>query len=320
LYKDGEAVDEWTGTGTAETFTGTFSGAGIYTAQVEAEGKFCAAVMNGSHTVIEHLVPTITPSGGDASQTVNQDSAITPILFTAANGATAVSRSGDLPAGIDGSTEGLVHTISGTPSAAGVFPYTITATGDGDCVVTTSGTITVRANTPTFAASTRTWVITGNGITQTWSDKINVPDCLSSTFTNDNTNPKCSSATLNGVLFYYYNWPYVNVYQNQLCPPAGDWRVPTKQDFINLDILFGGTGANRTATTAYVNNNYYDTWGGELSGLLQPHLNNTDHLSYWTSSPSSASAAYHLELRSGTYLQPQDIDANSTGMPVRCVK
>jgi hypothetical protein len=53
LYKGTEHVNTLTAIGGAATFTGAFAGAGVYTAQVIAEGGNCVAVMNGTHTITE---------------------------------------------------------------------------------------------------------------------------------------------------------------------------------------------------------------------------------------------------------------------------
>ena len=58
LYKGSDVVNTLTATGGAATFTGAFAGAGVYTAQVLAEGGNCAAVMTGTHTVNENPLPT----------------------------------------------------------------------------------------------------------------------------------------------------------------------------------------------------------------------------------------------------------------------
>jgi hypothetical protein len=59
LYKDGGAVmNALPGTGGGATFTGAFSGAGSYTAQVTAEGGNCPALMTGTHNVNENPLPT----------------------------------------------------------------------------------------------------------------------------------------------------------------------------------------------------------------------------------------------------------------------
>jgi hypothetical protein len=51
LYRDNVEVDALTGTGSAETFTGTFAGEGNYAARVKDNGTYCAVQMAGTYTV-----------------------------------------------------------------------------------------------------------------------------------------------------------------------------------------------------------------------------------------------------------------------------
>ena len=91
---------------------------------------------------------TLTRSGGAASQTVCQNSAITSIVYTRGGSATGsnISWSPSTPTGISTSTSGSTRTISGTPTGSGTFTYTITTTGSSPCAeVTATGTITVNA-------------------------------------------------------------------------------------------------------------------------------------------------------------------------------
>jgi hypothetical protein len=67
LYRDDVAVmDELLGTGSAETFTGTFAGPGSYTARVKDNGTYCAAQMTGTYTVSE-TAPDAPTMGGEGS-------------------------------------------------------------------------------------------------------------------------------------------------------------------------------------------------------------------------------------------------------------
>jgi len=89
-----------------------------------------------------NTVARTSPVGTDA-QTVCINTAITNITY-ATTGATGATVTG-LPAGVTGLWAANVVTISGTPTAAGPFTYTVTLTG-GCGVITTTGTITVTAN------------------------------------------------------------------------------------------------------------------------------------------------------------------------------
>jgi uncharacterized protein (TIGR02145 family) len=51
-------VDVLTGEGVAATFTGSFAGAGTYTARVDADGTHCATAMTGSHNVVAYSAIT----------------------------------------------------------------------------------------------------------------------------------------------------------------------------------------------------------------------------------------------------------------------
>jgi hypothetical protein len=89
------------------------------------------------------------------------------------------------------------------------------------------------ADAPPLAASDQTWTF-GD---QTWSDRIQCPECNKETFEYSFTEPQCGSYTdaESGKPYYGYNWPYVIANKATMCPYP--WRVPTKLDFealINL--------------------------------------------------------------------------------------
>ena len=71
----------------------------------------------------------------------------------ATTGATGIGAAVGLPAGVTAAWLANVITISGTPTASGVFNYTIPLTG-GCGAVNATGTITVTANNTVGAAST----------------------------------------------------------------------------------------------------------------------------------------------------------------------
>jgi hypothetical protein len=270
LYKGTDPVNTLTGIGGAATFTGAFAGVGVYTAQVIAESGNCAAVMAGAHTVSENPVPTISHSGGNASQSINLGTAISAMTYTASN-ATSISRSGStFPSGLNVAVSGSSYSIYGTPSAAGMFSYTVTTANNNGCTnATASGTITVVAVTPPDAASAKTWTYGG----LTWSDAIRMPSgCNKSSIAISNTIPDCRSYTSNGNTWYYYNWTYVTQNATVLCPYP--WRVPTESDLItlnsntNLVVLtntWGYGGYVSDASTIALPNGAAALWGGSTS-------------------------------------------------------
>ena len=129
------------------TISGTPTTAGTFTYTITTSGHTapCAAV-TATGTITVNQASTLTRSGGDASQTICQNSAITNIVYTrngSATGFSTISWSPSTPAGISvsGGGSGTTYTISGTPTAINAYAYTITTTG-GSCPATAIGTIT----------------------------------------------------------------------------------------------------------------------------------------------------------------------------------
>src|SRR5690606_6728217 len=90
---------------------------------------------------------TLSSAAGTDDQSVCINSPIFDISYAVGGDATGASVNG-LPAGVSGSYIGGVFTISGTPSASGVFIYTVTTTGtpSGCNEATLNGTIDVDGN------------------------------------------------------------------------------------------------------------------------------------------------------------------------------
>jgi gliding motility-associated-like protein len=132
------------------TISGTPTAAGPFTYTVTLTGGCGVITTTGTITVTaNNTVARTSPVGTDA-QTVCINTAITNITY-ATTGATGATVTG-LPAGVTGLWAANVVTISGTPTAAGPFTYTVTLTG-GCGVITTTGTITVTANNTAGAPS-----------------------------------------------------------------------------------------------------------------------------------------------------------------------
>lgn len=87
---------------------------------------------------------TITLTSGSASPTVCMSSLMTSTVYTIGGSGTGASiTSGSLPASVTGVFNGSTFTISGTPSATGNFPYTVTTSGSSCANPSASGSITV---------------------------------------------------------------------------------------------------------------------------------------------------------------------------------
>ena len=125
------------------TISGTPAVAGPFTYTVTLTGGCGVVTATGTINVTPDNTVNLTSPAGTDAQTVCINTAITNITY-ATTGATGATVTG-LPAGVTGSWLANVVTISGTPTAAGPFTYTVTLTG-GCGVVTTTGTINVTPN------------------------------------------------------------------------------------------------------------------------------------------------------------------------------
>jgi hypothetical protein len=306
----GTAGSTYTWLGTTGTPSGTGSGtltvSGATTgtksvsayARLASSGTTCQSGNAATVTAVVNPQPSITRRSGNASQTVNAGSTITPIVYTANNSAT-ISRSGStFPNNLTGAANGSSYTISGTPSATGTFGYSLTAS-NGCTSAAASGTITV-VGTPPNAASTRTWTFGS----LTWSDNIHVPACTATAFYRSNTSPVCVKYTSGTNTWYYYNWPYVNQNGSTMCPAP--WRIPTESDRSNL-------AANTTGSALVA------AWG---TGGYYENTNNIQSFGatyiLWTS--TQCGNPRHGRLSATTSTVGYYCSEDYAGNQVRCVK
>ena len=144
------------------TISGTPLVAGPYTYTVTLTGGCGAVTATGTIGVTPDNTVTLTSAGGTNAQTPCINTAITNITY-GTTGATGATFSG-LPAGVTGSWAANVVTISGTPTVAGNFSYTVTLTG-GCGTITATGTINVAAATTISYASPTFCVVAGGSAT-----------------------------------------------------------------------------------------------------------------------------------------------------------
>jgi len=124
------------------TITGTPSVPGTYNYSVTATGLCLPNTLNGTITVNPDAA--IVLNSANNTQTLCINTPVSAILYSITGGGTGGTVTG-LPAGLNGSFAGGVFTISGSPTVAGTFNYTVNTTGT--CVQTSAtGTITVTPN------------------------------------------------------------------------------------------------------------------------------------------------------------------------------
>ncbi|MFM9987610.1 T9SS type B sorting domain-containing protein, partial [Flavobacterium sp.] len=136
-----------TGTFAGGTFTisgtPTLATPATYNYTVTTSGG-CAPDVSLSGTIIVTPAPTIalTSATGTDNQNVCNKALITAISYSIGGSGTGANVTG-LPTGITGVFATGVFTISGTPTVAGTFNYTVTTTGGCNPGVSLSGIITV---------------------------------------------------------------------------------------------------------------------------------------------------------------------------------
>jgi hypothetical protein len=110
------------------TISGAPTAAGVYPFTVSTTGSSCGnPSLSGEITVREDA--TIEMTGGNDDQSLCLGNPIGTISYTIGGTSTGVVLSGTLPPGVTGNIIGNDYIISGTPSAAGTFNYTVTTTG-----------------------------------------------------------------------------------------------------------------------------------------------------------------------------------------------
>ncbi|MDR0437156.1 MAG: hypothetical protein LBH22_02500 [Bacteroidales bacterium] len=180
-------------------------------------------------------------------------------------------------------------------------------------------------------ATDSVWTISGNGITQIWSDAVQTDSCSHKTSFDGGTwqtlifNIDCrSNPDYKGDLF---SWRAVNELKDKFCPHP--WRVPTRQDFVNLDIVLGGNGQNRFQQLVNADSgqtpldNYINRWDGAYGGnigvggsLIAQGL----WANYWSQTEDDATSVRILIFSANGYINPQGAFFKNNGFSLRCVR
>jgi uncharacterized protein (TIGR02145 family) len=293
--------------GTSSSYTLTMPESGeviVWVKVVDAHG----CIDSTSHTVAAAgTPPTLTLMTDNADQTVDEGTAIAPILYTTTD-ATDATATG-LPSDVSGVWSNHTFTISGTPAAAGTYLYTVTTTNNDGCPnATATGTITANMVMPP-GAGTKTYTTCG----QIWSEPVKIAACDQTSFTNNTTTPYCRSYTYNSIKYFYYNWAYVNANKDTMCPTP--WHVPANDEF---EYLLNCLGPSETSGKYYPE---YSTWGGALAGYAYNALMYQVDAAgrYWSSTPLGEQIAHSLRIESNNAIRDDDTYKRS-GFQVRCVR
>jgi hypothetical protein len=294
-YEDGDLLD---GENASSLTIAAGKALGTYAYWRMAANEDCPdGVASNSFTVTVNPVPAIHT----ASQTVNQGTPISTILYIASAGA-VISMTGSLPPGVTSAVNGSSYTISGTPSGTGTFGYALTSTLDDCTSDVTAGTITVTCGggmtKPPGAVSEQMWCFG----TQTWSDRIaaNQSSCASTATLSAANPPPAQYIVIGGR--HYYNWVCVNAATTTLCPYP--WRVPSHSDF-NALYTSGGSGSALGSAWGY---------GGGVAGGSGSVSDVNTSASLWSATQSQR-LWYSNTGSLSIYGESQTV-----GMQVRCVR
>ncbi|MDR3704888.1 MAG: DUF5018 domain-containing protein [Paludibacteraceae bacterium] len=164
---------------TSSTYTPSTSAIGTIWYYCVVSGTCTPSVTSNIVSVVVSggTTPTIVLTSGTASQTVSAGSAVGSIVYTWGGSATSATvtwtgSSSSTPTGMsvnNNSGSGPV-TISGTPTVAGTYNYSITSTDGTNTSSALTGTITVKLATPTVGTASS---ITGTGFTANWTGVSN---------------------------------------------------------------------------------------------------------------------------------------------------
>ena len=175
-------------------------------------------------------------------------------------------------------------------------------------------------------ATDSTWKIpAANGaLAQEWSDAVQTDSCSHKTtfdggdYMTSSYNVDCrSNPNYKGDLF---SWRAVAEVEG-ICPDG--WRVPTTEDFQNLDKLLGGTGDNHYDGTTTQVDKYINTWGGAYGGRCYSDGSLTNQGLrgvYWSQSESSAANGFRMDFTTDGIVTPQFWNPKDSGFSLRCVQ
>ncbi len=144
--------------------TGNLSTATTFNVLVTTTATGCTSVMTTTPTIT--ITPNNTAGAASSTPTLCINTALTAITHTT-TGATGIGTATGLPAGVTAAWASNTITISGTPTVAGTFNYSIPLTGGcgtvnatGTIIVTPNNTAGTASSSPTLCINTALTAIT----------------------------------------------------------------------------------------------------------------------------------------------------------------
>ena len=255
------------------TITGTPTVPGVFNYTVSTTGPCGIPTAGGTITVNADGTLTLSSAAGTDNQTVCINTPIANITYAVGGGGTGGSVSG-LPAGVFGNFAGGVITISGSPSVAGTFNYTVNTTGIcinptalGRIVVTANGTLTL-----TSAPGTNNQTVCIN------NPIVNITYAVGGTGTGGSVSglPTGVTGSFAGGVITITGTPTVNGVFNYTVTTTGPCGIPTANGTITVNndgtlTLTSGAGSNNQTVcinTPIVNITYSISGGGTGGSVI----------------------------------------------------
>ncbi|MDR1680331.1 MAG: hypothetical protein LBS12_00895 [Prevotellaceae bacterium] len=324
-YKDGIEIPGATGADyTPPASVALTPGAYIYTRKVRDNTcNITPVASTGSWVLTVEEIPSLSLASGSNNQTVEHDSVITPIKYTATNTSGVILSAGGFSSGVSGSWANSTYTISGTPTGIGIYPYTITTTNAGCPNVSESGTITVtgseyNCNLANITLGTVGFVSdvldTVNGVIL--SAPVTASYCNKTSYNGGSNvdgpfNADCRKGD-DDACGHYFSWCMVKHYADVLCPSP--WRVPTHADFCKIATNSADSCVNTTEQHAGINGwltcghvSFTSISGEGTSGY------------YYSSDAYSATLAYFATVYN-TFFNPPNGHSKRYATTLRCVR
>lgn len=282
---------------------------------------------------------TITVSGGTGSPiTVSVTQAgtvnipVTAITLNTTAMSILTSGSGTLTATVEpaGATNSGLVWESSDDAVATVADGVVTAVADGQATITATA-----ADGSGVAATAKVLVSFLGDISfltedvwnlgdQTWSDYLSAVGCEKDLYNGDVADCRRNNKVGYEYDGHLFSWRAVDAYKEFLCPDG--WRIPTGNDFKELDIYLGGTGENSQGGNVDHVNEYVNQWGLQFSGNIAKSgtaglfMGQGVNGYCWTQDEEVATHAFTLSIHYLGTVSPAVGLAKTNGYPLRCVK